>query len=868
MRLVSPAKPRLDLGVSALWPEWAALLSPRGLAGDARAGVTVACLAVPLSLAIALASGVPPAAGLVSAVVAGVVCALFGGSRLAVSGPAAATAVLVASVVERHGVAGVLVVGGGCGALQLATGALGLGRVVRLVPSPVVEGFTAGVGAILLVGQLPRALGLPAPPASHVFDVVAHVGELLPRAHPAAPAVAASSLGLILAIERLSKRIPAHLLAVALPAAAVALAGLGLETVGDIPRSLPVPRLPSPPARADVAELVGSTLLVFAVASLESLRSSSAVDKLTGGRGDPDQELIGQGLGNLCVALVGGLPVTSAVARSCANVHAGANTRRASVVHALVVLAAVVALAPVVGRIPVAALAGLLTAVALKMLSPGKLVALYRVSPGDALTFAVTFLLVVLVGLLEGAQWGALAALAVAAFKAARGRATIEGAAGDGPFRVRLSGPLTFLSALEVDRVRDRLRRLDLGRGVVLDMNGVTELDASGSEASAALFDELHGRGANVVMTGLGASLRATMLANASAPHAGRLAATEAEASRLLGTPSSPPAYRRLVQGVDRFRLETRPRHAALFRELTAGQSPHTLFVACADSRLSPNLLTSSGPGELFVVRNVGNMIGPFSPGQATTGAADVEYAVGVLGVREVVVCGHSSCGAVRALAGGGAAGPGLESLREWLRVTSAGELFASAEPGASVDGLARSNARQQLENLMTYPVVAAKVRAGELALHAWFFDIGSGEVEAWSEGGARWAPLTGGGAPEGRALYRRRVTLPARRGGPAGRAEAEFRGAEERARPDPCPARPRRVRRGVASRRPARDRARAVAIFLARTARGASRDRRLFTARRGARRARAPPRPLRRRPGPPPGGPTAAGDGARGLRE
>ncbi|HEU4405713.1 MAG TPA: bifunctional SulP family inorganic anion transporter/carbonic anhydrase [Polyangiaceae bacterium] len=754
MHFFSIARLRLDLGVRSLLPEWRALLSPRGLAGDVLAGVTVACIAVPLSLAIALASGVPPATGLVSAIVAGVVCALFGGSRLAVSGPAAAMAVLIASVVERHGLAGLLVVGCGCGLLQLATGVLGLGRVVRLVPSPVVEGFTAGIGAIILVGQLPRALGLPAPPESHVFDVVAHIGDLLYQTRPAALAVAAVSLGSILALERLSKRIPAHLVAVAVPALAVALLGLGLETIGEIPRSLPPPRLPSLPEGSGLAALAGSTLLVFALASLESLLSSSAVDKLTGGRSDPDQELIGQGLGNLCVALVGGLPVTSVIARSGANVQAGAKTRRASVVHALVVLATVFALAPVMGRIPVAALAGLLIAVALKMLSPAKLVALYRVSRGDALTFAATFLVIVLVGLLEGIQWGVLAALAIAALKAARARAAIEGpAAGEGPYRVRLSGPLTFLSTLELDRVRERLGRLDPRRDVVLDMHEVTQLDASGSESVAALFDELHGRGVNVIMTGLGPSLRAVMLSSASAPHAGRIAATELEASRMLGAPSSLPPYARLARGVERFRLETRPRYAALFRELAAGQSPHTLFVACADSRLSPNLLTSSGPGELFIVRNVGNMIGPFAPGQAVTGAADVEYAVGVLGVREIVVCGHSSCGAVRALARGGADGPGLESLRSWLQLTRARELFASAEPGAAVDDLARRNARAQLDHLMTYPVVAAKVRAGELALHAWFFDIGSGDVEAWSDVDRRWAPLAGGETPGGHDL-------------------------------------------------------------------------------------------------------------------
>src|SRR5688572_31915111 len=151
---------RWDLGVRRLLPEWRSMVSGAHLKDDLVAGLTVACVAVPLSLAIALASGVSPAVGLVTAIVAGIVCALFGGSRLAVSGPAAAMAVLIAAVVEEHGLAALLVVGVGCGVLQIVTGVFGLGRFIRLVPLPVVEGFTAGIGAIILIGQLPRALGL------------------------------------------------------------------------------------------------------------------------------------------------------------------------------------------------------------------------------------------------------------------------------------------------------------------------------------------------------------------------------------------------------------------------------------------------------------------------------------------------------------------------------------------------------------------------------------------------------------------------------------------------------------------------------------------------------------------------------------
>ena len=167
---------RYDLGVrGVLLPEWRALVSSEHLREDVLAGVTVACVAVPLLLAIALASGVAPGVGLVKAIIAGVVCALFGGTRLSVSGPAAAMAVLIDEVVGEHGVGGLLVVGVACGILQLATGVFGLGRLIRFVPVPVIEGFTAGIGAIILMGQLPRAFGLP-PPAHASVKILRALG--------------------------------------------------------------------------------------------------------------------------------------------------------------------------------------------------------------------------------------------------------------------------------------------------------------------------------------------------------------------------------------------------------------------------------------------------------------------------------------------------------------------------------------------------------------------------------------------------------------------------------------------------------------------------------------------------------------------
>ena len=360
---------RWDLGARRLRKQWAAVFSTRYLREDATSALSVALLAIPLSLAIALASGVPPGIALVSAVVAGMIAATFGGTPLAVTGPAAAMAVLVGSVVEEHGLGGLLVVTLGAGLLQVLAGVLGFGRFARLVPAPVIEGFTAGIGAIILVGQLPRALGLAPPPESHVVDVITHIGELLHETNLVALGVALASLAICLFAGRIHPRMPGPLLAVVLPTVVVSLAGFSLDSIGTIPSGFPAPSLPS--GLDKLGSYLSPILMVFALASLESLLSSAAVDKLARGeRHDPDQEFVGQGLANVGSALFGGMPTTSVIARSTLNVAAGGKTRRAAFLHSVFVLVLVLGATQWLALIPVAALAGVLMYIDFRMLHP------------------------------------------------------------------------------------------------------------------------------------------------------------------------------------------------------------------------------------------------------------------------------------------------------------------------------------------------------------------------------------------------------------------------------------------------------------------------------------------------------------------
>jgi carbonic anhydrase len=735
--------PRFDLGIRRLVPDWRALLRPAHLREDAIAGLTVASIAVPLSLAIALASGVPPALGLVTAVVSAVVVALFGGTPLAVSGPAAAMAVLIAEAVQAHGIGGLVIIGLGAGILQLATGVLGLGRFVRLVPVPVVEGFTAGIGAIILIGQLPRLLGLPPPPESHVVAVITHLGEMLPQARPASALIALGTIALVFGLPRLHPRLPAVLLAVAVPTAAVAALGIDAATIGAIPREFPLPRLPSLPAGAAWGSLLGTAVVVYALASLESLLSSSAVDKLARGeRHDPDQEMIGQGLGNLASALVGGIPVTGVIARSALNVQAGARTRRAAIFHSVAILAVVFGLAPLMARIPIATLAGVLVAVALRMLDPRKFLAMARAARGDAGVAMLTFALIVSTDLVEGVQWGIVAALVLAAVRLGQSHLRLHDH-DRSTARVELSGPLTFLASLQIEALRERIASVRPGRPVVLDASGATALDASGVEMLADLVRALQQRTPSVALHGLRPDLlRHALAADPTGVLAGVLAPTEQDVACRLAGGGDLPARQRLMMGVDRYRRDHLPRYAELYGRLAEKQAPHTLLITCADSRIQPALLTCTDPGEIFTVRNVGNMVPPYVAASPPPAGAALEYAVGVLGVRVIIVCAHSCCGAIRALLSPGSVPPALASLQAWLVANEAYQMVSGLPRDLAPDDTARLNALLQLEHVQSYPVVRAPLAAGTLRVFAWFFDVATGEIEEWSPGEQRWGKL------------------------------------------------------------------------------------------------------------------------------
>ncbi|WP_446750161.1 SulP family inorganic anion transporter [Streptomyces sp. Ncost-T6T-1] len=389
---------------------------------DLLAGLTVAIVALPLALGFGVASGLGAEAGLATAVVAGALAAVFGGSNLQVSGPTGAMTVVLVPIVAEYGPGGVLTVGLMAGGLLIVLALLRAGRSMRYVPAPVVEGFTFGIACVIALQQIPNALGVAAPEGDKVLVVAWRaVEEFMIAPNWTAVAITVGVAGLMLAGARLRPGVPFSVVAVAAATLAAQLFHLdGATPIGALPAGLPAPSLGFLDLSA-VGSLLAPAVAVAALAALESLLSATVADGMTTGqKHDPDRELFGQGVANLAAPLFGGVPATAAIARTAVNVRTGAGSRLAALTHAGVLAVIVFAAAPLVSRIPLAALAGVLLATAVRMVEVGALRAMARATRSDAVVLVLTavatlvldLVLAVVIGL---AVAGALALRAVAA---------------------------------------------------------------------------------------------------------------------------------------------------------------------------------------------------------------------------------------------------------------------------------------------------------------------------------------------------------------------------------------------------------------------------------------------------------------------
>ena len=391
--------------------------TPKLFAADAFAGVTVAMVALPLSLAIAIASGADPGVGLVTAIIGGFLISALGGSRVQIGGPTGAFIVVVYGVIAHHGFDGLVLATLMAGLILLAAGALRLGNLIQFIPEAVVNGFTIGIALIIATSQLKDLFGLQIDhlPADFLHKLPA-LWEGRDSFNPAALGIGLSTILLIVLFRRLAPRWPGLIVAVGLTSAVAAFAHLPVDTIasrfGDLPSRLPMPGLPEI-TLARLKELLPSALIIAFLAGVESLLSAMVADRMIGGRHRPNAELMAQGAANLGSGLFGGLPATGAIARTATNVKAGGQTPVSGIVHALTLLVIMLSLSDLAGQLVLPALAGLLLLTAWNMSEPDKWAEYARLPMEDRLLLLLTLVLTVVADLTIAIGVGVALGLAI-----------------------------------------------------------------------------------------------------------------------------------------------------------------------------------------------------------------------------------------------------------------------------------------------------------------------------------------------------------------------------------------------------------------------------------------------------------------------
>lgn len=477
--------------------------------GDIVAGITVGIVALPLALAFGVSSGVGAEAGLITAIIAGLIAAIFGGSNVQVSGPTGAMVVVLAPIVATHGVGAVATLSIMAGIIVLVAGVLKLGRTVGYIPWPVIEGFTAGIGVIIFLQQVPNAVGVSAE-GLNTNALVAAVEAVGLATWPAAFLPLAAVLSVIVIMVVLGKikpSIPGSFVAIIITTLWVVAADLPLASIGELPSSLPAPTMPS--FSIDyLTTLAGPAFAVAALAAIESLLSARVAASMAPvGRLNADRELFGQGLASIGAGFFGGMPATGAIARTAVSLRSGAKTRVAAIVHALALLAVVYVASGVVSWIPLAALAGVLMVTATRMVSPTSVKQVFRSSRSSGFLFIVTALITISFDLVIAVLIG----IGVAAFFALRALSKVSDVtreplpgdpqSGDEHIAIfRIAGSLFFGAS---DRVSERIAEAENIRVAILVLSQVQLLDATGAHNLIELIKSLERSGVTVLVKGV-----------------------------------------------------------------------------------------------------------------------------------------------------------------------------------------------------------------------------------------------------------------------------------------------------------------------------------------------------------------------------
>ena len=492
----------------------------RQFGADVVAGIIVAIVALPLSIAFAIASGVAPEAGLYTAIVGGFIIAALGGSRVQIGGPTGAFVVIVYGVVATHGMTGLAIATVMAGVMLIALGLARLGGAIKFIPHPVVTGFTSGIAVVILSTQVKDLLGLRmAELPAEFLPKLAAIGRALPTFDASSVGLAAASLLILIAWPKVSRRVPGPLVALVVASAAVRLLGLEVETIGtrfgDITMGVPRPRM----IEIDwslVPQLTGPAISIALLGGIESLLSAVVADGMIGARHRSNMELVAQGVANIATPFFGGIPATGAIARTATNIRNGGRTPVAGIVHALALLVIALFLGPLVAWVPMAALAAILVMVAYHMSEWRVFVAEFSAPRSDITVLLVTFLLTVLVDLTVAIQVGVVLAAFLfmrrmaevtnvqaisREFGDSKGDALSARVVPKGVHVYEISGPFFFGAA---EKFKDQIGHVaSRPRVLILGMRDVPAIDSTGLHALTQIVRRSRSEGIRVMLAGV-----------------------------------------------------------------------------------------------------------------------------------------------------------------------------------------------------------------------------------------------------------------------------------------------------------------------------------------------------------------------------
>ena len=489
--------------------------SAKDLSSDIVSGIIVAVIALPLSIALALASGVGPEEGLYTAIIAGFLISAFGGSKVQIAGPTAAFATIVAGIVANSGLQGLMVATVMAGILLIVMGVLRLGKLIRFIPGTITIGFTAGIAVTILIGQLKDFFGLAYPAGTVTIETVEKVEAVAKNfgtLNPWALAIGALSLAILILWPKVSAKIPASLIAVLVGSLIVKFAHLPVNTIGDlytVSSKLPTLHL-HPVSFSLIRSMVPNAITIAILAAIESLLSCVVADGMTGDKHRPDTELIAQGIGNIGSALFGGIPATGAIARTAANINNGGKTPVAGMVHSVVLLLVLLLLMPFASYIPMPVIAAVLFVVAYNMCQWRPFVNLVKTAPkSDIIVLVITFILTVVFDLVVaiGVGLGLACLLFMKRMSEETDIRQWEDAPEDEESGLRhilpevsiyeIEGPLFFGSVEKLSAITARKTT----KALVLRMRSVTALDSTALSSLEKLYDRCKAQGAQIIFS-------------------------------------------------------------------------------------------------------------------------------------------------------------------------------------------------------------------------------------------------------------------------------------------------------------------------------------------------------------------------------